>query len=183
MTQSIPQGSATFVLSDALEFLDSLPDQCADLLISSPPYFMGKEYDTSLRASDLEAIHRQLGPKLCRVLKPGRSLCWQTGNHVHKHKMIPLDILVVNDFAPEQNLHLRNTIVWTFSHGTHSSKRFSGRHETILWFTQGHKYHFDLDAVRVPQKYPGKKHYKGPRKGEWSGNPAGKNPGDVWDIP
>jgi adenine-specific DNA-methyltransferase len=37
--------------------------------------------------------------------------------------------------------------------------------------------------VRVPQKYPGKRHYKGPAKGEFSGNPLGKNPGDVWDIP
>ena len=44
-------------------------------------------------------------------------------------------------------------------------------------------YTFDLDAVRVPQKYPGKKYYKGPRAGQYSSNPLGKNPGDVWIIP
>jgi adenine-specific DNA-methyltransferase len=52
-----------------------------------------------------------------------------------------------------------------------------------MWFTKGDITRFDLDAVRVPQKYPGKRFYKGPRKGEWSGNPLGKNPGDVWEIP
>ena len=51
------------------------------------------------------------------------------------------------------------------------------------WETKGHEYDFYLDKVRVPQKYPGKRSYKGPHKGELSGNPLGKNPSDVWDIP
>jgi adenine-specific DNA-methyltransferase len=80
-------------------------------------------------------------------------------------------------------LHLRNRIIWHFEHGLHASKRFSGRYETILWFTKTDVYTFDLDAVRVPQKYPQKRYFKGPKKGELSGNPLGKNPGDIWDIP
>ncbi len=72
-------------------------------------------------------------------------------------------------------LLLRNRVVWTFGHGLHSPTRFSGRHETILWFTKGDNYTFNLDAVRVPQKYPGKRHYKGLKKGKFSGNPLGKN--------
>jgi len=53
-----------------------------------------------------------------------------------------------------------------------------------MWFTwPGKDYVFNLDPVRVPQKYPGKKHFKGPKAGEYSCNPLGKNPGDVWDIP
>ncbi len=52
-----------------------------------------------------------------------------------------------------------------------------------MWFTKTDDYVFDLDAVRVPQKYPGKKHFKGPKAGQYSGNPLGKNPGDVWAIP
>ena len=44
-------------------------------------------------------------------------------------------------------------------------------------------YTFNLDAVRVPSKYPGKKHFKGPNLGQFSGNPLGKNPEDVWNIP
>jgi adenine-specific DNA-methyltransferase len=53
----------------------------------------------------------------------------------------------------------------------------------ILWYTKGDDYIFNLDEVRIPQKYPGKRAYKGPRKGKYSCNPLGKNPGDVWDFP
>ncbi len=53
----------------------------------------------------------------------------------------------------------------------------------VLWFTKTDDYVFNLDAVRVPQKYPQKKHFKGPKKGELSGHPLGKNPSDVWEIP
>ncbi len=80
------------------------------------------------------------------------------------------------------NLKLRNRIIWHFGHGLHASKRFSGRYETILWFTKNDKYIFNLDEVRVPSKYPGKRHFKGPNKGLPSGNPKGKNPSDIWDV-
>jgi adenine-specific DNA-methyltransferase len=79
-------------------------------------------------------------------------------------------------------MKLRNRIVWKFGHGLHASRRFSGRYETILWFTKSDHYVFNLDAVRVPAKYPGKRHFKGPNKGKPSGNPLGKNPSDVWEI-
>ena len=65
----------------------------------------------------------------------------------------------------------------------HSSKRFSGRYEVILWFTKSDEYIFNLDPVRIPQKYPNKKYFKGDKKGELSCNPLGKNPSDVWNIP
>jgi adenine-specific DNA-methyltransferase len=144
---------------------------------------MGKEYDTSLSTKDFVADHQRLAPLLVRALKDGGSLCWQVGHHVRNGAVVPLDALVYPIFAAQKNLFLRNRIVWTFGHGVHASRRFSGRHETILWFTKGEDYEFNLDAVRVPQKYPGKRHYKGPHKGEWSGNPRGKNPSDVWEIP
>ena len=56
-------------------------------------------------------------------------------------------------------------------------------YETIMWFTKGSSYTFNLDPIRIPQKYPGKKYSRGPRAGQYSGNPLGKNPSDVWDIP
>ncbi len=120
-----------------------------------------------------------------RVLSPQGSLCWQVGNHVDKAKagsIIPLDIVLYPIFA-EHGLTLRNRIVWHFEHGLHCSKRLSGRYETISWYTKSENYFFDVDAIRVPQKYPGKKHFKGPKAGQYSCNPLGKNPGDVWIIP
>jgi len=135
-----------------------------------------------MRLDDFVKIHERLLPLLLRVLKNGGSLCWQVGHHVRNNVSVPLDAVIYSTFGADPLLQLRNRIVWTFGHGVHPQRRFAGRHETILWYTKGSKYYFDLDAVRVPQKYPGKRHYKGPNKGEWS-NPRGKNPSDVWDIP
>lgn len=169
--------------TDAFEFLRKLKPGSVDLIISSPPYCMGKEYERTLRKQDFVAAHMNIAPLLTRALRPGGSLCWQVGHHVDNGIVTPLDAIVYPIFSEQKSLFLRNRIVWTFGHGVHAGKRFSGRHETILWFTKGHRYRFDLDAVRVPQKYPGKRHYKGPNKGKLSGNPRGKNPSDVWEIP
>jgi adenine-specific DNA-methyltransferase len=170
-------------VQDAFKFLAKLKPGSVDLFVSSPPYCMGKEYDTSISIDDFIADHKKLAPLLVRALKDGGSLCWQVGHHVHNGVVIPLDALVYQIFSKRRALFLRNRIVWTFGHGVHASRRFSGRHETILWFTKGDNYEFNLDAVRVPQKYPGKRYYKGPHKGKFSGNPLGKNPTDVWEIP
>lgn len=121
--------------------------------------------------------------ELCSAKLENRgSMCWQVGHHVRRGEVFPLDALLYPYFKAA-GLHLRNRIVWQFGHGLHASRRFSGRHETILWFTKSDGYIFNLDAVRVPAKYPGKKAYKGSNAGAYSGNPLGKNPTDVWDIP
>jgi adenine-specific DNA-methyltransferase len=117
-----------------------------------------------------------------RLLHPCGSICWQVGNHVQNGEIFPLDIILYPIFQ-RHGLKLRNRIIWHFEHGLHCSKRLSGRHETILWFTKGNDYTFNLDPIRVPSKYPGKKFFKGPRRGEFSCNPLGKNPGDVWIFP
>ena len=188
-TTSFNGRTATIATSDCIGFLEGIDDESIDLVVTSPPYFIGKEYDNSTEVSDFERTIGALISSVQRVLKASGSLCWQVGNHVRRNRMLPLDYAVARAMAPHTSFILRNRIIWTFSHGTHLKRRFSGRHETILWYTKGEDYLFDLDATRVPQKYPGKKHYKGPNKGEFSGNPLGKNPGDfwasgaVWDIP
>jgi adenine-specific DNA-methyltransferase len=144
---------------------------------------MGKEYEKSKSVDDFIAAHKILLPEIVRVTRDGGSICWQVGYHVADQAAYPLDYPIFSIMSGIQGVTLRNRIIWTFGFGMHQTSRFSGRHETVLWFTKGPKPFFDLDSVRTPQKYPGKRHYKGPRKGELSGNPKGKNPGDVWDIP
>ena len=144
---------------------------------------MGKEYDSSIKLEDFVDAHRKLLPLVTAALKDGGSICWQVGHHVHDGVSVPLDALVYVTFSSTGVLYHRNRIIWTFGHGAHARRRFSGRHESISWFTKGHSYYFDLDATRVPQKYPGKKGYKGPKKGQLTGHPLGKNPSDVWEIP
>jgi DNA modification methylase len=119
--------------------------------------------------------------ELVRVLAPEGSLCWQVGNYLEDGEVFPLDIFYY-PFFKSRRLKLRNRIVWHFEHGLHAAKRFSGRYEVLLWFTKSDSYTFNLDAVRVPSKYPGKTHFKGEKYGQPSGNPLGKNPSDRWKI-
>lgn len=174
---------AALYAGDCLDLIKRIPDESVDLIVSSPPYCIGKEYEPGAVLSDFVDLHRVIFPELVRALKPGGSICWQVGSHVKDSVVTPLDYLVFAEAARHPDLRLRNRIVWSFGHGLHCSNRFSGRHETILWYSKGDSFTFQLDAVRVPQKYPGKTHVSGPRKGLPSGNPLGKNPGDVWEIP
>jgi len=142
-------------------------------------FHVGKRYEQKQELKDYYDMQETIIDECIRILKDDGSICWQVGNYVSSSSIIPLDILLYPIFA-KHKLKLRNRIVWHFGHGLHASKRFSGRYETVLWFTKTDTYTFNLDAVRVPQKYPEKKYFKGKRKGEKSCNPLGKNPSDGW---
>lgn len=176
--------NADFVLheGDCLDLLRGLPAGLAKLVVTSPPYNLGKSYEKRLKLDTYVEQQRRVIEQCVRVLHDRGSLCWQVGNYVDNGKIVPLDIALYPLFD-SLGLQLRNRVVWHFEHGLHSSKRFSGRYEVILWFTKGDEYTFNLDAIRVRQKYPRKKYFKGPKKGQYSGNPLGKNPGDLWAIP
>lgn len=166
---------------DVKDFVRQIPDNTVRLIITSPPYNLGKEYENRTSVEQYLQEQSAVIRELIRVLAEDGSVCWQVGNYVEDGEVYPLDILYYPIFK-QHGLQLRNRIIWKFGHGLHASRRFSGRYETILWFTKSDKYIFNLDAVRVPAKYPGKRHFKGPRKGQPSGNPLGKNPSDIWEI-
>lgn len=163
------------------DFLRAIPDESIQLVVTSPPYNIGKHYETRQAIETYLAQQNMVVDDLVRVLSPKGSLCWQVGNYVEEGEVFPLDIFFYHQFK-QRGLKLRNRIIWHFQHGLHASKRLSGRYETILWFTKGDDYTFNLDPIRVPSKYPGKRHFKGPNKGLPSGNPLGKNPSDVWEF-
>lgn len=169
------------VLGDTFKTLKTFDDQKFDLVITSPPYNVGKEYETKQSIEKYLEQQEEVIDELIRVTSDNGSICWQVGNYVDKGEIFPLDIFYYQIFK-KHGLKLRNRIIWHFGHGLHASNRFSGRYETILWFTKTDNYIFNLDDVRVPAKYPGKRHFKGPKKGELSGNPKGKNPSDIWEI-
>jgi len=164
------------------DLLDSIPSGAVQLIVTSPPYNIGKVYERRLGLDAYVEEQTAVIERAVRVLTPDGSICWQVGNHVHRGEVFPLDAVLYPVFK-RLGLKLRNRIVWSFEHGLHATRRLSGRHETILWFTKGDDYFFDLDPVRVPQKYPNKRAFKGPNVGMLTGNPLGKNPGDVWAIP
>lgn len=166
---------------DVQKTIKTIPSGAVSLIITSPPYNIGKEYEVS---RDLDIYMNEMAPlarELFRVLAPDGSLCWQVGNYVRNGEIVPLDIPFYGLFS-SLGFKLRNRVIWHFDHGLHASKRLSGRYETLLWFTKTDHYVFNLDPIRVPSKYPGKTHYKGPKQGEPSGNPLGKNPSDYWRV-
>ncbi|WP_298099351.1 site-specific DNA-methyltransferase [uncultured Campylobacter sp.] len=169
------------VNQDIKTFLKTLKDQSINLIITSPPYNMGKAYETKTSIKEYLKIQKEVIADLIRVLKNDGSIAWEVGNFIADKEVFPLDFYYYEIFK-EFGLKLRNRIIWRFGHGLHASSRFSGRYETILWFSKSDKYTFNLDNVRIAAKYPGKRHFKGDKKGQLSGNPKGKNPSDIWDI-
>lgn len=176
-----PDEGIVLHLGDALDFLRTLPSEFVSLVITSPPYNLGKEYERKRALQIYLQEQVSVINELVRLLRKDGSICWEVGNFVDEGEVFPLDVFFYDIFK-ERGLSLRNRIIWHFGHGLHASRRFSGRYETILWFTRTEDYIFNLDAVRVESKYPGKTHFKGPNRGKPSGNPLGKNPSDVWEL-
>lgn len=167
---------------DNLSFMKRLPDGEFKLVVTSPPYNIGKPYEGKLSMQEYIEQQRRVIAECVRLLAENGSICWQVGNYVDQGTIVPLDVVLYSIFT-DLGLRLRNRIVWHFGHGLHCKNRLSGRYETINWWTKGDSYTWHLDPIRVPSKYPNKRHYKGPNAGKLSGNPKGKNPGDVWMFP
>ena len=179
--QYSPNSNIVLNEGDTYSFLKTLPDSLIKLVISSPPYNVGKEYEVKTSIEKYIETQEQVIEELVRVVADNGSICWQVGNYIKDGEVFPLDIFYYQIFK-KHGLYLRNRIIWHFGHGLHAKKRFSGRYETVLWFTKSKEYTFNLDSVRVPSKYPGKRHYKGANKGKPSCNPLGKNPSDIWEF-
>ncbi len=181
---TVPDTKSTLLfLMDVEDLLDSLPKEpIFDLVVTSPPYNIGKSYENQMPLDKYVAWQKRVIGKIYLRLKENGSICWQVGNYVENGSITPLDIELAPIFK-KLNMHLRNRIIWHFGHGLHSKTRFSGRYEVIMWYTKSDDYTFNLDSVRIPSKYPGKRSYRGENKGKLSGNPKGKNPEDVWEIP
>lgn len=179
---TLPTKESALFRGDAFALVEQLPNSSLDLVISSPPYNIGKEYERKMFSS-LHAYKEKMGTlveSLASKIKDTGSVCWQVGNHVKDGSITPLDYIFFDIFL-KQNFILRNRIIWRFNFGLNAQKRFSGRYETLLWFTKGNDYKFNLDPVRVPQIYPGKA--KKTEQGyKPSGNPKGKNPSDFWEF-
>lgn len=172
---------ATIACEDNLKFMRRFPNESMNLIVTSPPYNLGKEYEEK-RSQD-RYVEEQFAciAEAVRLLHPSGSICWQVGNHVQNGEVYPLDIILYPIFR-DAGLQLRNRIVWTFGHGLHCQKRFSGRHQAILWFTKSTTAHSTLIRHVSLQKNSEKKHFRGPKKGGFSGNPLGKNPTVFWQV-
>lgn len=183
--QQIKVIASQYIHGNSRKELDSLicEKKKFKLIMTSPPYNMDKEYEKTQSMENYSKEIESVIEKLSILLDEKGSICWQVGNYINPKtkEIVPLDIFY-HELFKKHGFILRNRIIWHFEHGLHASNRFSGRYETIMWYTKSGNYTFNLDDVRVPSKYPGKTYYKGVKKGQISGNPKGKNPADVWKI-
>ena len=178
----LPPAEFDISCSDNLDYMSSFSDGQFKLIVTSPPYNLGKSYERRTELKTYLQLQAQTIDECVRLLHPNGSICWQVGNYVVDGSIIPLDAILYPLFAKHE-LVLRNRVIWHFGHGLHCTKRLSGRYETINWWTRPNEYTWNLDPIRVPPKYPRKKYFRGPRIGQFSCNPLGKNPGDVWAFP
>ena len=149
---------AEIACMDNLDFMRGRSNGSMNLIVTSPPYNIGKSYESRIsRQEYLEHQAKRIRESV-RLLAPNGSLCWQVGNHVNKGEVYPLDILLYPLFM-DHGLQFQDRIIWTFGHGLHCKKRFSGRHETILWFTKSGEFTFNVNTS------------------------SGENLSNVWDIP
>ena len=57
------------------------------------------------------------------------------------------------EICKKLGFRLRNRIIWNFEHGLHSNKKFSGRYETILWFTKSNNYYDECKSDSAYEAY------------------------------
>ncbi|MES2095357.1 MAG: site-specific DNA-methyltransferase [Pseudomonadota bacterium] len=178
-------GSARFLAGDVIERLRDINPASCSLAISSPPYNIGKPYERTDERTYDEYVRWQahVVEAMLPALTENASVCWQVGTYIADGEVFPLDVPFIEIFR-NLGFRLRNRIIWRYNFGYNADKRFSGRYETVLWFSRTGTYTFNLDPVRIPQLYPGKRHSaaKGDKAGKPSGNPLGKNPSDYWEF-
>lgn len=154
------------ICSDAIKALQKLNDNSIDLIIADPPYNLGKDYGNN---SDNQSFDDYIKftkiwlSEANRVLKPTGTIYSFMGVQFISH--------LFNIMSKDCGLSFNSWITWYYTQGIGRTKGFSPRHEDILMFTKSDKYTFNLDAVRVPQKY-----YRA------RNNMRGANPGDVWEF-
>ncbi len=223
MTKPLPRN--TVLIGDVRARLAELPDASIDTIITSPPYValrnygvdgqIGKTPDTQAWINDLRAVGRELA----RVLKPSGSWWLNLGDSYSRHPKSgapPKSLLL----APEQlalaliadGWTIRNKVIWAKPNPMPTSvrDRLATTWEVVYLLVRTRRYHFDLDAIRIPHRTPSRHRSETPRlrdtrvsapPPEWagplagnnsglerlkaqgiSGHPAGKNPGDVWTL-
>jgi DNA modification methylase len=108
-----PNARAVVFEGDCRGMLKDIPNGVIQMVVTSPPYNLGKEYEARLHLKDYLAEQREVIVECVRVLKDGGSICWQVGNYVEAGAIVPLDSLLYPIFS-EMGLKMRNRIVWHF---------------------------------------------------------------------
>jgi adenine-specific DNA-methyltransferase len=149
-----------------------------DLAVTSPPYNIGKEYETTRPAREYLDWSEEWIKALYSLTKPDGTFWLNLGyiSLAQKAKAIPIPY-VLWEKVP---FFLIQEVVWNYGAGVAGRTMFSPRNEKFLWYVKNpDNYTFNLDDVRDKNvKYPNQK-----KNGKLKCNKLGKNPTDVWQFP
>ena len=158
--------------ADTNSSLRKFEDWSIDLTITSPAYYLGKDYEWDHTFEQYLEYHKECIKLLYKKTKD----CWAVYRNVAQTpidwEIFPLWAIFYNYFK-EVWFHLKNRIIWHFEWWINTKNRLSWRYENILWFVKDkNNYKFNLDDIRVPSKWQSDKRC----------NPKWKNPTDVWEF-
>lgn len=149
---------------DALELLRTIESESVDLVIADPPYNLGKNYGNN---HDIKGFREYLQFSESWLQEAHRILARHGTLYVFMGFRF---ISYLYDILDQRlGMYFNSWITWHYTQGTGKTRGFSPRHDDILMFTKSDDFKFNLDTVRIPQKY-----YRD------RNNMAGANPGDVW---
>lgn len=145
-----------FVRGDALQVLAHLPDECIDCVVTSPPYYMKRQYlggGIGLETTYQEYIDNLLAiiKEVYRVLKPSGSFWLNIGDSYKNKQLLNIPHRVAIRMQDEQKWILRNTVVWDKMKGAMSQSKDSlgCEYEPIFHFVKKKNgYYYNSDAVR-----------------------------------
>lgn len=159
---------------DCLAGMKKIPEESVDLIVTSPPYNIKKNYKSykdDLKLKEYLAFLEKVLTESKRVLKRNGNILFNVGSYVDKNgDAIPISYFIF-PILEKIGLKFRQEIVWYFNGGLSATKKLSGRYENILWIYK-ENYRFNLNSIRV-------KEWKQKDK---RNNPLGKNPTNVWEI-
>ncbi|TDF82949.1 site-specific DNA-methyltransferase [Pseudomonas sp. H9] len=162
---------------ECLHAMKSIPSELINLTVTSPPYNIGKEYESLIETSEYIEWCSSWMSEIHRITRSNGTFWLNVGYFEVKNRglAVPISYLLW-DKTP---FYFLQEVVWNYSAGVACRTRFSPRNEKLLWYVKNPaEYTFNLDAVRDPNvKYPNQK-----KNGKLKCNPLGKNPSDVWQI-
>ena len=167
---SIKPVTNTIIHGDTLQTLKKIPSNKINLIITSPSYMLGKEYDREKSLEEYKEYHSDVIKECHRVLTKDGALYWNVAQKPWDGEILPLGAIFY-EILKKKKFYLKNWIIWHFEGGLNAKKRLSGRYENILWVVKDKEnFVFNLDDIRIPAKWHMDKRC----------NPKGKNPTDFW---
>lgn len=151
-----------FIHGNSLDVLSSLPSNSIDTVITSPPYYMKREYlegGLGLESTYKEYIDNLLSitKEIYRVLKPTGSFWLNLGDSYKDKQLLNIPFRTAIRMQDEQHWILRNTIIWDKIKGAMSSSKDSlpSEYEPLFHFVKTKAgYYYDSDAIRKKPRKP-----------------------------